>query len=324
MTHNQHYNIYVSSSVKDGGIIHLCFDGENLVKKSHYSIGNSQYSVISKNKFYTLLREDDYSCNSILSIYNLSQKGEIGKRISNFNTMGNVACHLAVVDENVFVTNYISGSVFKTPDKILNFSGSSINKKRQEAPHAHFVCETPDKKYICVTDLGSDRIYFLDKQLNLVDITKTREGIGPRHLVFSQDGNYLYLICELSSTVEVYSYNDAKLLLLNSYSSVSDDCSVISEAAAIKVKNGYLFASNRGENTIAVFKENGAELEKIGVFDSLGNWPRDIEIVGDFLFIANQYSNNISVLKILDNGSLIPTDFQFEIQSPTCICVDNA
>ena len=75
------------------------------------------------------------------------------------STKGIVACHLAESDGSIYCVNYLSGSVIKMPDTVDTHSGHGINPKRQDAPHTHYVCESPDGKYIFVTDLGIDKIF---------------------------------------------------------------------------------------------------------------------------------------------------------------------
>lgn len=70
---------------------------------------------------------------------------------------------------------------------------------------------TPDNRYLCAVDNGIDqvKIYRINQQrdrIELVDILRCERESGPRELVFSADGKFAYLICELHNEVEVYTY----------------------------------------------------------------------------------------------------------------------
>ena len=100
-------------------------------------------------------------------------------------------------------------------------TGSGPNEKRQEASHLHMVYFSPDHQYLLANDLGADKIYLYRynanggaKTLVLKDEIKVKKGSGPRHLVFSPKGNFVYLLQELDGTLSVFEYEKDKLKLV--------------------------------------------------------------------------------------------------------------
>ena len=84
--------------------------------------------------------------------------------------------------------------------------------KRQEHAHAHCVAFTPDEERVLVTDLGADRIFLYRFDRETLSLSPAGNvalcpGAGPRHMVFSRDGRFLYLVTELSNQVYVYQYH---------------------------------------------------------------------------------------------------------------------
>lgn len=115
------------------------------------------------------------------------------------NTLGKCPCHLAVDGSDVYVVNYLSGNIVKNFKRVLSHSGKGVNLPRQDMPHTHFACFSPDKTYVLCCDLGLDTIFIYDRDLNEVSFTKVPNGYGVRHLTFSKDGKYIYAVNELGS-----------------------------------------------------------------------------------------------------------------------------
>ena len=191
----------------------------------------------------------------------------------------------------------------------------------------------PTGKRIYLTDLGLDRImiYTLDKVTGkLIPFNKNGislpEGTGPRHFTFSMDGSKMYVIGELKSTVTVFNVDQTDgLVLTQTISALSDNYKGTSYAADIHIgKTGeFLYGSNRGENSIVVFRiAKDESLTLAGHASCGGDWPRNFAIdpSGKYLLSANQKSGNISIMRI-DNKSGLPskTIMQVNLVSPTCL-----
>jgi 6-phosphogluconolactonase len=265
--------------------------------------------------------------------------------LNELPSRGEDPAHLALdrTGKYLFVANYTSGNfaVFPVlPDGSLGeasafvqHKGSSVNKERQEGPHAHEVAMSPDNRFALITDLGLDEIfaYPFDAAKGTVGkphITKVSAGSGPRHIVFSRNGKFLYLINELQSTIVVYAYQAelGGLKELQTISSLPKDFKGKNTAAeiALSPSGKFLYASNRGDNSVAVFSIDPVKgTLKLVEFDSVqGKMPRDfvIDPSGRFLLAANQDSGNIVVFRInQQSGHLTHTGEDIKLSSPVCI-----
>jgi 6-phosphogluconolactonase len=244
----------------------------------------------------------------------------------------------------VLVANYDGGSVavfHLLPDGKIGeaagfarHSGSSVNRERQEGPHAHAVAMSPDNRFALVADLGLDELFlypFDDSSGTLGEarVMKTDAGAGPRHLVFSGDGKFVYVINELTSIVVVYSY-EASRGAMNPVQTVSTLRSGFAGAntaaeVALHPSDTFLYASNRGDdNSIAVFAVDPAKgtLTLIEHVPTNGKTPRHFAIDpgGRWLIAANQDSNSIVTFRIDGKtGRLTAVGQPTEVFSPTMV-----
>jgi 6-phosphogluconolactonase len=208
------------------------------------------------------------------------------------------------------------------------------DKERQEGPHAHAVALPSDNRFAVVADLGLDQLfaYSFDSTKGTLGpeplITKTNPGSGPRHLVFSSSGKSLYVLSELQSSVTTYAYDPTNggLHELNTVSTLPDGFSGHSDASEIALhpSGKFLYASNRGHDSIAVFSISPARgtLTKGEVIPTNGKTPRSFAIdpTGSWLLAANQQSDNVVVFRVNPKtGRLTPTGQVLQIISPACV-----
>lgn len=260
---------------------------------------------------------------------------------------GGGSCHL-VVDKTgkaLVVANYGSGSVasFKVnadgsltgPVSLMKHSGSSVDPRRQKGPHAHAVVLSPDNRFVFVPDLGLDQIkvYHLDAVTatltpNDPPFVPTRAGSGPRHFAFSPNGKFAYSVHEMGSMVTVWSYaaSSGRLTEVQTISTIPADFHDEDNSAEIEVSSNakFLYASNRGHDSIAVFaiEPGKGRLTLVENVPTQGHIPRNFKIdpTGRYLFAANQNTNNLVVFKIdPKTGKLTPTGQVLEVQSPVCV-----
>jgi 6-phosphogluconolactonase len=242
------------------------------------------------------------------------------------------------------VSNYTRGSVTVLPvmkdgklgesSAFVQHYGSSVDKERQEGPHAHAIAMSPDNRFALVADLGLDQIlaYPFDSEKGTLgqppNITKAAAGSGPRHLVFSPNGKLLYVINELTSTVTTYAYDSGTggLRELNTLSTLPDGFSGPSTAAEIVVDPAgkYLYASNRGYDSIAAFSiaPGTGMLSRVEIVPVGGKTPRNFAIdpTGKWLLVGNQDSNNLVVFRINHKtGRLTPTGQVLQVLSPAFV-----
>lgn len=311
-------HIYILSCEKTGGIYHSLFENGKFQFVEKTTLDRPMYAIIRDNKMYVILREIDTTTQfgGILS-FDIDKNGSLINPTEIENTNGIVPCHLEVLGNNKYVVNYLSGNVVKVGEKTVTHSGKGVRPDRQEAPHTHFVCSSPDKKHILCTDLGIDIIFIYDIDLDEEFAVKVPDGSGARHLYFSNDGIYLYCVNELSNDVSVFEWNNGKPILKGTYSAIPDFKGE-STAAAIRIKDEYLYISNRGADTISRFKIVGDKLELLENTYCGGKGPRDFNIIDDYIICTNENSNDVTVLK-LENGKSVLIDEKIEIGSPLCV-----
>lgn len=314
-------NIYISACDKDEGIYHYKLSVDGSVKFcKKYVLDCPMYAVVSNQKLYVILRCPFDNDESGILHFDIAPDGSLENPSEPVSTGGVVACHLFADNDDVYIVNYLSGNVMKLPDTIDTHTGSGPDKVRQDMPHTHFVGETPDKKYICVTDLGLDRIFFYDRGLNQKFSVEVEKSFGARHLAFSADGKYMYCVNEMKSSVSVFEYKEKDTRLIKTYPAIPSDFKEKNLAAAIRIKDDRLYVSNRGYDSIAVFKINGAELEFEGHIKT-GREPRDFNIAGDILICADMADGDVIFFR-LDGAKAEKLPGKIDnLKDPLCVTI---
>ncbi|QNQ80740.1 lactonase family protein [Lactobacillus sp. PV034] len=202
-------------------------------------------------------------------------------------------------------------------------------RPEQEAAHPHYFDRTP-KGHLVSCDLGTDRVDFYDfKDNKLVHLAtyQMESGFGTRHLTFSPDGKTMFIVGELSSQVNVAHINEENWTFENiaTYKTIPDHFEGHNGAAAIRLsKDGnFLYVSNRGDDSIAVFKvKPDSQLELIQRISTFGAFPRDFnwDKAQKLVVAANQNTNNATLYTRNEkNGTLTP--IQKNILAPEATCV---
>ncbi len=252
--------------------------------------------------------------------------GRFGGLSSQVSTHGVVACHLCVDETDAYAVNYTSGSVVRMPDTVRTFCGSGPNADRQDAAHTHCVILSPCKKYVLVTDLGTDTIHVLDRSLQPVSTARVPAGHGARHILFSGDAKYLYCVNELAATVSVFAWaaDGGTLIHIHTFDSgVPAEIAAQNTAAAIRLSGDgkRLYLSNRGEDTLVVFEtQDGVHFTLAQKTSCGGEHPRDFQITPDdrFLVCANTFSGLVTVFA-LENGLIGPVTDTVQLPRPLCV-----
>ena len=310
-------DIYVASCVETGGIYHYRFRNGGFYLAEVEKLDRPMYMIIDDRKMYIVLRAPFEDGTSGVVVYDIAEDGKLINPSELVSTKGKVACHIARHMGNTYCANYISGSVVMLPDILVQHHGVGEHPRRQEGPHVHYVGATPDNKYICATDLGLDTIFVYRPDMTLFSSVKVPTGHGVRHLAFSEDGSYLFAVNELKSTVAAFSYKNGILEFLDLCPILPEGYTEESIAAAIRVDDGLIYASNRGHDSIAVLTFYKNHLEFLGHIPCGGKTPRDFILAGNYLFSANQDSNNVAVLEKKRNFELAQS---LNVEMPICVC----
>ena len=231
-------------------------------------------------------------------------------------THGKSPCHLCINENFIYISNYSEGSLsvfesdksgdIKSSLKSIQHFGKSVNQSRQKESHIHFAAVTPDNKYLAVCDLGMDKVFLYpysnENGISLnAEIIDCPKGAGPRHLVFSKDAEYLYVVTELQNTVLVYKYNGGKVEFLQEISTLPNDFTGRTSCAAIHISpDGKLLgASNRGHNSVALYKIQDDGKLVLQSHLMTGKEPRDFRFSpnGKMIISSNQNEDTITVYK---------------------------
>ena len=267
--------------------------------------------------------------------------------LNRVSSAGGMPCHL-VVDQTgkmLFVADYGSGravSYALNADGSIGAqtglgqdTGSSINPRRQEGPHVHSTVLSPDHRFLFTPDLGLDqiKIYKINSAKetfapNNPPSVSVTPGLGPRHFAFGRSAKFAYAICEMGSSVVVFSYDRDKgsLQPIQTVSTLPSDFAGQSTAAEIEVDESgrYLYASNRGSDSITVFgiDQQKGTVTRLQVASTMGKGPRNFTIdpAGERIIAANQNSNLLTLLKIDQHtGQLMPETETADVPAPVCV-----
>lgn len=308
---------------------------------------NPSFMTVSKDKkhLYAVneLADPEQNQSGSVSSFSIGKNGSL-KLQNQVLTHGAHPCHVSLSPngKQLIVSNYTGGSlsIFDVlPDgsisemvQRIQHEGHSTFPGRQEGPHVHSAQFDAPGKNLFVADLGIDelRIYQMtfDKQIvpNTQATVKMTKGSGPRHFAQSSDGNYIYVINELSSTITVLIKYGGVWKERQTIKTLPKDFKGESWCADIHISpdGKFVYGSNRGHNSIAVFSRDkvSGKLEMLQTIPTEGNWPRNFTFdpTGRFLLVANERSNDITVFKIDETtGKLKYTGIKVQNQSPVCL-----
>ncbi len=312
------------------------------------SAANPSFLAISPNgKFVYAVNEVSRQQAGMVSAYSFDAMSGKLKFVNQVSSGRENPCHISI-NKNaqwIMVANYTGGSLACIPIRLdgslvpmtqhILHAGKSVNEKRQEKPHVHSVFFSPDEKYLLTPDLGTDLVdiyeFSPNNQKPLIvapqNVIKIAPGNGPRHLDFSPDGKFLYIIEEMSGTVSVHKYANGRTLFVERVATHPADFKGQPGSADIHVSadGKFLYASNRGkENNIAIFsinKETG-KLSAIGYESTKGEGPRNFSIdpSGKFLLVANQLTSSVEIFnRDSKTGLLKHTGNSMQIPNPVCL-----
>jgi 6-phosphogluconolactonase len=256
-------------------------------------------------------------------------------------------CHLSVdhTGSGLFVANYGSGSAASfhlsrtgqlgAPASQFQFSGHGPDSKRQQGPHCHCATVSPNNRFVLINDLGLDRIHIYQLDPATAKLTandppywSAKPGAGPRHLAFHPNRKFAYSLNEMASTIDVLHWDDKTGTLTDAQniSSLPADFHGESSGAEIVVDptGQFVYASNRGHNSIAVFavdQEKGT-LTSVQFAMLAGREPRHFTLdpTGNWVLVGNQLIGSISVFRRdPQSGKLTPTPKTAKIDKAVCL-----
>jgi 6-phosphogluconolactonase len=258
-------------------------------------------------------------------------------------------CHISLDEEGKYalVANYSGGSACVLPigpdgklgeaNDFVQHKGSSVNKSRQEGPHAHSINLDPDNRFAVVADLGLDQVLVYKFDATKGKLTPNDPpffavdpGAGPRHFAFHPLGKFAYVINELANTITAMRYNPQTGVLqkVQTVSTLPEDFKGKSYTAEVQVhpSGWYVYGSNRGHDSIVMFRvnEETGELKLIGHQSEGIKTPRNfgMDQQGKCLLVANQDGNSVISFRVdFQKGTLQPTGQSVEVPRPVCVKV---
>ncbi|MFF2885404.1 lactonase family protein [Paenibacillus sp. NPDC057967] len=280
----------------------------------------------------------------VVAIAIQTDSGLLGEVTSLASTVGAHPCYISVNEAGtaLYAANYTGGSISLHPltaDGELEAASAVMQHEcepgpvadRQEKPHAHCVSPVPGTPYVCAVDLGMDAVVTYRQEgrtLVKTDETAFFRGAGPRHIAYHPSLNVAYVANELASSVTLLRIdrNAGVLRVEHTYSTLPEGYEGYNDSADIHVSadGRYLYSSNRGHNSIAVFaiSPESGELSPIQHISCGGELPRNFGITPDgaYVLAANGKTNNIAVFRRdQEQGTLSPTGHELELNIPVCI-----
>lgn len=310
--------------------------------KSFKGIENPSFVKLAPNKqFLYAVSEAGYK-GSFVYAYKV-EKNKSLTFLNRQSSNGNGPCHVDVSKDGKYVATATYGggttSLYPVQENgaLAQASTVTINKgkgadeKRQNKPHAHSIKFSPFGNLVFSADLGTDQLDMFELQGGKLKksspaYVKMPAGAGPRHFDFHPKQEQLYVVNELNSSVSMVRKSYGGWQVTQNISTLPKEFDGVSYCADIHVsKDGnYVYASNRGHNSIAVFRESKKDrkLQLKGTVSVEGDWPRNFGISpnGKWMLVANQKSNDITVFQI--NGETKMPEFTGEklsLPSPVCI-----
>lgn len=335
---------YTSGNKNSCGIKIYDVDMENgrFTEKDQVEITNSSYVTISHNQKY-LYSITDFGVEA----YKIMKDGGL-EVINHASINGMRGCYLSTdyEDKFLFVAGYHDakltvlrlaqdGGIGEITEEIFHKGLGSI-AERNFRPHINCVKMTRDNRFLCAADLGMDHVvvYELNHilgKLSQVDIIRSEQESAPRHLKFSKDGQFLYIVHELKNYIDVYKYTmdehkNPVFDKIQNISTLNPYHAGGSAASALNFSNDfkYLCSSNAGDNSVILYSINQETglLSKIFCLPVSGDYPKDAGLFPDnrHLVSLNHESNSMTFFNVdTEKGTLVMNGREIKVDRPNCI-----
>jgi len=251
-------------------------------------------------------------------------------------------CSVDATDQCVLTAQYGGGTVSALPidqgghvgepSTVIKHQDPNPNADSTFESHPHSIRPGPDNEYAYAPDVGLDHVFVYEFDPGRATLepascghVEVYAGAEPRHLDFHPNGRYMYLINQRSTVVAFE--RDAETGTLDPFATVTtlpEDFDGENSCADIHVhpSGDYLYGSNRGHDSIAVFElDANGQPSLIETESTRGEWPRNFAIdpTGTFLFAENADTNSIVTFRIENDGTLNPTGHVTEVPAPVCM-----
>ena len=279
-----------------------------------------------------------------VSVFNYHSENFSLSLLNKIGSGGENPVFITTIKSKLVVCNYSEGSVSVmdlnkdfTLNKLLqriDLQGKSVVAERQEKAHPHSAYFHEASGLVLIPDLGSDLIRVFEFQEQQQEVLRERSdltisvnpGGGPRHMAFHPNGNWMYVVEELSGMVQVLEWDRSnKFKPLQRISSYQIPLKQYSGADIhLSPDSRFVYVSNRIENSLAIFEinENNGLLNLLGHQSTQGEVPRNFTIdpSGNWLIVANQQSNTLVVFRRdMQGGGLKQVGNPISVKHPSCL-----
>ena len=349
------WRMYVGTYTRKEGHVNGHADGIYLctVNKKDGSINvaavtaevNPSFVAVSPNgKYMYCVNETgaDVDSSGDVVAYELTENGTRCKYLNRMETGGFAPCYLEVHPSGKYlsVANYVGGKVnlftLKPDGSLGNLADTKTQvgngpHAEQESSHPHQSVWSHDGRFMFVPDKGANKVfvYTLDTAKNVLLTSSEfalKSGSGPRHIAFSPDEKFAYVIGENNSEISVLAFDARQGTFKNvqNISALPPSGTEVNHAAeiALTLDGRFLYATNRGRDAILAYKMDAktGKLTNIGTYSTHGTVPRNFVISPDnrFVFVANQNTDNVFSYSINPDGTLSDIG-STKIATPVCL-----
>ena len=336
---------YTHESSKGLYLFDMDVEKGRISKRNEYELDNPSYITISHSKKFL------YSiCDQGVASYAIKDDGELEQlNVASINGMR--GCHISITKNDTYlvVSGYHDGKItvmsLKKDGRVGDITDEVFHKgmgsiaERNFRPHISWSAFTPDEELLCVCDPGIDHIklYVFNNnngKIKLYDIIRSQLESAPRQILFSQDGKFAYVLCELKNFINVYSYDkeaeSGRFELIQNIFTVRKDHKSNSSAANIIMANdgNNLICSNAGDNTVTIYDvdKTSGMLSSISSLPVSGDYPKYIAMFPDnkHLLSINNQGNSITDFTIhFDRGLIVMNGPEIKISKPNNIVILN-
>lgn len=341
------YVAYVGSYTHESskGIYLFDMDVEKgrITRRNEYELDNPSYIAVSHSQKYLYA-----ICDQGVASYAIKENGELEQlNVASINGMR--GCHISITKDDTFlvVSGYHDGKItvlaLKKDGRVGDITDEVFHKglgsiaERNFRPHISWSVFTPDEELLCVCDPGIDQIKLYEfnhrtGKIKLYDIIRSQLESAPRQMIFSEDGKFAYVLCELKNYINVYSYDKTaetgRFEMVQNIFTVRKGHKSNSSAASLILANSgnNLICSNAGDNTVTIYtvdKSTGL-LNTISSLPISGDYPKYIAMFPDnkHLLSMNNEGNSITDFTVhFDKGLIVMNGPEIKISRPNNMIV---
>lgn len=308
---------YTHESSKGIYLFDMDVEKGRITRRNEYELDNPSYIAVSHNHKYLYA-----ICDQGVASYAIKENGELEQlNVASINGMR--GCHISITKDDTFlvVSGYHDGKItvlaLKKDGRVGDITDEVFHKglgsiaERNFRPHISWSVFTPDEDLLCVCDPGIDQIKLYEfnhrtGKIKLYDIIRSQLESAPRQMIFSEDGKFAYVLCELKNYINVYSYDKTaetgRFEMIQNIFTVRKGHKSNSSAASLIFANSgnNLICSNAGDNTVTIYTVD----KSTGLLNTISSLP----ISGDYPKYIAMFPDNKHLLSMNNEGNSI-TDF---------------